>query len=56
MSAKLYICRGSGEIGAARQDAVGWCYRCKKLVRARVGTGRLIQHATPYKAHGLREL
>jgi len=46
-----YECRGSGEIGAARQDAVGWCTVCKRIQRARVGTGRLVTHWSAYKAH-----
>ena len=46
-----YTCRGSGEVGAARQDAVGWCPVCKRIQRARVGTGKLVVHTSPYKAH-----
>lgn len=48
----LYLCKGSGEIGAARQDIVGWCRWCKKLQRAKPGTGKLLPHLTPVKALG----
>lgn len=56
MSATMYVCKGSGTQGAARQDAVGWCPVCHKLQRAKVGTGRLLPHLTPYKAKGEREV
>jgi len=46
-----YECRGSGTLGAARQDTVGWCPVCKRIQRARVGTGLLVTHWSPYKAH-----
>ena len=52
MSAESYECKGSGEIGAAPQDFVGWCCYCKKIQRARVGTGRLKTHRTTNQAQG----
>lgn len=54
MTSESYVCRGSGEVGAAKQDVVGWCPVCQKIQRARVGTGRLHTHWTPYAAHARR--
>ena len=47
---KDYECRGSGDIGGAPRDFIGWCVVCKKLQRLRVGTGRLHTHRTWNKA------
>lgn len=44
----LYVCRGSGEVGGAPMDCVGWC---KRIQRTRVGSGVLHQHFTATKAH-----
>ncbi len=48
---RLYVCRGSGEVGGAPRDYVGWCRWCKRIQRTRVGSGVLHQHFTSTKAH-----
>lgn len=49
VSAKSFECAGSGQLGGARMDYVGWCPRCKKIQRLRVGTGLLVTHWTANK-------
>lgn len=45
---KLYVCRGSGEVGGITGAGCRWCTRTQ---RTRVVSGVLHQHFTPTKAH-----
>jgi hypothetical protein len=42
-------CRGTNQIGGGIADVMGFCTVCKRLVRLRVGTGRLVSHDNPFQ-------
>lgn len=48
-------CSGTNTIGGSPFDLMGWCPKCRKVQRLRVGTGQLIPHQNPYEEEARRD-